>query len=205
MAPSCRRRPIRASAGVGVDPRPADAGRLVDRSRHQMAGAAAARFRTRRRCEHARRERAQDRVLLLRALERAGLLPAGVDPAEPPRRAFRRADRGRRTAISPTTPGDTCSWCSSRTRSARRSSRTCPAPTSIPTGAASSGDAGGVWRTSLWCGGSPRRWRRRDEIGRGSAWRRRRFPRATYRLQFHKDFGFDDARRDRALPRRARA
>ena len=30
-------------------------------------------------------------------------------------------------------------------------------------------------------------------------------PRATYRLQFHKDFGFDDAMRaDRAVPRRAR-
>ena len=29
-------------------------------------------------------------------------------------------------------------------------------------------------------------------------------PRATYRLQFHKDFGFDDAPPDRAVPRRAR-
>jgi 4-alpha-glucanotransferase len=34
--------------------------------------------------QHAQRERAQDRVLLLRALQRAGLLPAGVDPASPP-------------------------------------------------------------------------------------------------------------------------
>ena len=34
--------------------------------------------------QHAQRERARDRVLLLRALQRAGLLPEGVDQARPP-------------------------------------------------------------------------------------------------------------------------
>jgi 4-alpha-glucanotransferase len=34
--------------------------------------------------QHAERERAQDRMLLLRALERVGLLPEGIDPARPP-------------------------------------------------------------------------------------------------------------------------
>jgi 4-alpha-glucanotransferase len=34
--------------------------------------------------QHAQRERAQDRVLLLRALDRLGLLPEGIDPAKPP-------------------------------------------------------------------------------------------------------------------------
>ena len=85
---------------------------------------------------------ARDRILLLHALRRAGLLPAGMDPERPPDGALRGAGRSRCIAISPPRRGS-WSWCSWRTRSARRSSRTCPAPSSIPTGAASSG---ATWR-----------------------------------------------------------
>ena len=108
--------------------------------------------------------------------------------------------RSRCIAISPPLPA-TWSWSSWRTRSARRSSRTCPAPSSMPTGAAGSGAAGGGACACL----GRRIAAAMPAAGRsfGVAMAPPIVPRATYRLQFHK-VRVRRCARHRAVPRRAR-
>ena len=102
---------------------------------------------------NARAERARPGSAAPR-LRRVGLLPAGIDPEQPPDELSDELAAVHRYLAA--TPGS-WSWSSWRMRSARRSSRTCPAPSSMPTGAAGSGAAWSL-RACLWSKQLPQRW-----------------------------------------------